>query len=201
MRKSAVLAICLYFMTAAVCFASSHSPHGMLQTVSNDMLSALKTHKVTLQNNPDLVHRLVKRILMPHVDRVGMARSVVGRNAWMAATPSQRQRFTNEFMTTVIRTYSSALAEYDNETIDFLPMRGSISGRRRVQVDSKIVRKGAPPVKVSYRCILKGGQWFVYDMSVEGISMLQSFRSQFAADLSQGGLKRLTDRLAEHNNK
>jgi phospholipid transport system substrate-binding protein len=127
-----------------------------------------------------------------------MARSVLGRQAWMSATPNQRAQFTQEFTTLLVHTYSSALANYKDEAVQFQPMRGDASGSR-AQVNSIILRKSGPSISVNYRLILLNSQWKVYDFSVDGISMLQSFRSQFADELSQGNLDTVIQHLQQHN--
>jgi phospholipid transport system substrate-binding protein len=135
----------------------------------------------------------------PHFALQEMSRIVVGRNAWNAATPDQRMQFAQQFKKLLIRTYSSALASYQDETVKFMPIRGGISGNR-VQVNSVILRQGAPSIAVSYRLIQLGQDWKVYDLSVDGISLVESYRTQFAAQISQGGnLSTLTQKLMQHN--
>jgi len=174
-------------------------PVGMLQSISNRMIAALKANKATMKNNPKVVVGIVNRIMLPHVDVVSMSRSVLGRTAWMQATSAQRAQFIKEFKTLVIRTYASALASYSNETVQFAPLRGGVAGRTRVQVDSKIIQPGGPPIPVSYRMVQSGNKWKVYDVIIEGVSLVQSYRSQFANVLSQKGLPGLLKQLSAHN--
>lgn len=186
--------LAIFFITAL----AQPSPIPMLQSTSDQMLSALQQNKARL-NQPNVVYSLTRRILLPHVDAAGMARTVLGRDVWMKATPAQQQQFTQQFITLLVRTYSAAFAAYNNESVKFLPLRGDISGQTQVQVDSQIIRQGGPAVSVSYRLVLLGGAWKVYDFSVDGVSMLQSFRSQFADQLSRGGLDAVIQQLAQHN--
>ena len=183
-------------------FAAELTPLTMLQTTSDQLLSTLDQNKATLKNKPEIVYKIVKQILLPRADLTSMARIALGRDAWMAATPAQREEFTQEFTTLVIRTYSSALAQYSNQKIKFLPMRDNGTDGR-AQVNSLIERQDGPPISVNYRCILKGQEWKVYDFSVDGISMIESFRSQFADDLSRNNnnIAALIQKLAQHNKK
>jgi len=183
MKKWLTFLFCLMF--SAVVFAQS-DPMNVLQPISNQMLAALKANRSRLKSDPNLVYRLVNQIVVPHVDVVGMSRSVLGRTAWRSASSAQQQAFTNAFKRVVINTYSSALNAYTDETMRFFPIRGGYQGKTRVQVYSQVVRKSGPPVPVSYRMILMSGQWKVYDLNVEGVSLLQSFHAQFADQLSQG---------------
>lgn len=193
-----------YFLLVCLCLFSSvalaqPSPMDMLQSTSDQMISALRSNKASLKTNPGTVYRIVNQILVPHVDLNTMSRLVLGRNAWQQASPELRGRFQQEFTRLVIRTYSSALASYTNQTIKFMPMRSGYEGRSRVQVQSQIVRDDGPPIALNYRLQLVNGEWKVYDFIIEGVSMVESFRSQFADDLSTEGLEQLVNKMGNHN--
>lgn len=175
------------------------SPLNLLQTTSNQLIGTLQQNQATLRTKPRLVYGIVNQILLPHVDLVSMSRMALGREAWMQASPIQRQAFTQQFTTLLIRTYSSALAQYTDERVLFLPLRGNFNVEPRVQVNSKIIRASGPPINVSYRLMRMGERWKLYDFSVDGISLVQSFRSQFVQELQQGGINGLINKLAQHN--
>jgi len=182
--------------------ASQPAPVIMLQNTSDQVLAALKQNKVSLKQDRHVVYQIVDKILVPHVDLAGMSRSVLGREAWDSATSAQKQRFSSEFKDLLIRTYASAFSKYSNQTVKIFPIRGGLSAdQSRVQVSSQIVQQDGPPIAVNYRLIKQNNDWKVYDFSVEGISMLESFRSQFAAELNQGNLDALIDKLAQHNER
>lgn len=191
-----VLVLVAAWMISTVALAAA-SPVDMLQGTSSQMISALQQNKATIKSNPALVESLARQILLPHVDVPTMARLALGRDAWLKATPAQQQQFTTQFTTLMIRTYSTALASYTNQTVQFMPVRGSYTNQ--VQVDSKILQQGGPAIPVSYKLVLRGSQWMVYDFSVDGISLVQSFRSQFAQELNQGGMTALLSTLTTHN--
>ncbi len=181
------------------CAHAVSSPIDMLQSVSDQSIAELRANRATLKTNPRVVYRIINNILLPHAAMQDMARIALGRNAWNAATPAQRAEFTREFTRLMVNTYSSALATYTDETIKFAPLREDYQNLKRVQVESTIIRDQGPPLSVKYRLVLKGSAWKVYDITVEGISILESFRSQFAAELSQGDLESLLQKLASHN--
>ncbi len=188
----------LFIFVCLPVFAAS-SPMDMLQSTSNQALAQLKQNQATLKTNPKVVYQIVNNILAPHFAMQEMARMVVGRNAWNAASPSDRAQFVQQFKQLLMRTYSSALASYQNETVKFMPMRGDANSNR-VQVNSMIIRQAGPSVSVNYRLIQMGSEWKVYDVSVDGISLVESYRTQFAAQLSQGGsLATLTQKLSQRN--
>ncbi|MBI5447195.1 MAG: ABC transporter substrate-binding protein [Gammaproteobacteria bacterium] len=184
------------------CLSSAYalsSPVDMLEDVSSRAINQLKAHQATLKTNPAVVYRIINQILLPHAAMEDMARVALGRSAWGKATPAQRILFVKEFTQLMVNTYSSALAAYTDETIQFYPLRGGYQNKTRVQVDSVVIRESGPSLSVKYRLVLKGGQWKVYDISVEGVSILESFRSQFADELSQGDLDDLLQKLQAHN--
>lgn len=155
------------------------SPVPMLEQAANQIIETLKANKAQLQNNPGIIYSSVATNFLPHVDVAGMSRTVLGHQAWTKATPLQRSQFSKAFTDLVIRTYASPLAQYTDEKVQFLPIRGSIDSRF-IRVNSVIVRSAGQNIPLSYSLISKDGQWKIYDMSVEGVSLLQSFRQQFS---------------------
>ncbi|OIZ94392.1 hypothetical protein A1D18_06025 [Candidatus Rickettsiella isopodorum] len=177
------------------------SPVDLLQSTSNQLISALQRNQATLKTKPQIVYGIVNQILLPHVDVMSMSSKALGREAWLRATPMQRQAFAQQFVTLLIRTYSSALAQYTNERVNFLPLRGDYNSESRVQVNSVIVRETGPSINLSYRLMRVNGQWMLYDFSVGGVSIIESFRSQFAQELQNNGIDGLINKLAQHNNQ
>ncbi|MCH9755801.1 MAG: ABC transporter substrate-binding protein [Gammaproteobacteria bacterium] len=157
---------------------SATSPVPMLEKTADNIVESLNTNKARLKTNPKIVQQTVRDYLLPHIDMKGMARSVLGRAAWVRATEMEKQRFTKAFTELVVRTYSSPLAEYSDEKIMFLPERAAPSGRF-TRVNSVIIRPSGQKIPLSYSLVLKKDTWKIYDFSVEGVSLLQSFKTQF----------------------
>lgn len=197
--KRQYLAICLFIVTLFGCgiAQAAQSPLDMLQQTSDQMLSALKQSSTRDTNT---IYGIIKRILLPNVDLDTMSRSVVGANYWNSATPQQRVEFKNEFTHFVAQTYSSALAAYKDEKIKFYPIRGGVSGNR-VQVNSSIIQGNGQNIAVTYQLLQTNGQWKIYDFSVEGVSLIQNYRSQFADVLASQGFSGLLQRLHAHNSR
>ncbi len=139
------------------------------------------------------------QVVVPHAAIDEMAKRVLPPQTWNSATPSQRSQFSKQFTTMLVHTYASALADYNDQVIHFYPVRGGYQGRNTVQVNSSIERTDGPAISVNYSLVLRGSQWKLYDLSVEGVSMLESFRSQFADSLSKGDIQNLIQELAAHN--
>lgn len=196
MRKVTVFFI--IFLSYTVVWAIS-SPLDLLQNTSSQLINALQQNQATLRTKPQIVYRIVDQILLPHVDLVNMSSRALGRNAWLQATPRQKQAFIQQFTTLLIRTYASALAQYTDERVNFLPLRGNFNTQTRIQVYSNIIRDTGPAINISYSLMRVGDHWKLYDFSVDGISMVNSFRNQFAEQLQQKGIDGLIQELAQHN--
>lgn len=187
------------FFAILVYAADKPSPLIMLDNTSQQMLSALKAKKASMEKDPSVVYKIVDSILLPHLDIKMLSRAVVGRDAWLNATSTQQDQFSKQFTLLLIRTYASALSSYTDQRVEFLPLRDDYRAQNRVQVESKIIQQDGPAIPVSYRLLWESNEWKVYDFSVDGVSMIESFRSQFSSDINQMGLAGLTQKLEQHN--
>ncbi|CAL7960375.1 phospholipid transport system substrate-binding protein [Gammaproteobacteria bacterium] len=197
MKLIKILVAAFGILFCASSFAVDPAPLAMLKSTSGQMLHELDKHIGNLKHNDKLVYDLVNRVLVPHFDLLSMSRAVVGRDYWQKATSSTQGQFIKEFTRYVISTYSSALQSYDGETIKFYPIRGGISDR--VQIDSDLLLKNGPPIQMQYRLTQQGERWLIYDFSVDGVSIIKNYNSQFASTLRQGGLEVLVQKLHANN--
>lgn len=186
-------------LTQEVKAAPQADPVALLRYIADNMIAGLKENKATLRSKPQIVYQLAYKYVVPYADLAEMSKTVLSPSVWNSATPSQRQRFQQAFTRSVIRTYASALTSYKDQTIQFYPIRGGYQGRKTVEVNSVISGSESGSIRVIYQLIRKGNAWRVYDMSVEGVDMLESFRAQFADILSQGNMDQLLQRLSHHN--
>jgi phospholipid transport system substrate-binding protein len=196
-----LLTFVILSMTSLSCmtaYAQSQSePVSLLRYIASNMIAGLKTNKATLKSNPQAVYSLAYKFVVPYADLTEMSKRVLPPQIWNSATPAERVQFEKEFTKTLIRTYASALTSYQDQTITFYPIRGGAQGST-VVVNSEI-RGAGQPIQVAYRLIRVGSMWRLYDMSVEGVSMLDSFREQFSDMLAQGNMEQLLQRLSGHN--
>jgi phospholipid transport system substrate-binding protein len=207
--KKYLLSVCACFMMACMALAflpltaeaAGGGPVEMLQSVADQMIASLKANKTTLKQNPGLVYSLAYKIIVPHADLDEMSKRVLPPQTWNSASAGQRQEFKREFTNLLVRTYASALAEYKDQTVRFYPVRGGYQGRSTVNVSSQIIRSDGPSISVNYSVVSTGSGWRLYDMTVEGVSMLQSFRSQFSDQLSKGDMANLIRVLKQHNGR
>ena len=194
--KKLLIALMLIILTP-LCFADVVSPATQLQQIANRMITQLESNKSTL-HSMSVIRRIVNKTLLPSVDMDRMSSSVVGRN-WRTATVAQRAQFEKEFSYLVTTTYASALSSYDGDKVNFQPIRGDYASSQTLRVKSVIVRKNGQRIPITYDVLRSGNAWKVYDFSIEHVSMVQSYHSQFSNVSAQGGMPTLLTRLHNHN--
>jgi phospholipid transport system substrate-binding protein len=181
------------------------SPTSMLQQTSDEMLTAIKTYQPMIKEDPRYLFIIVNEVLTPHVDMEAVARLALGKH-WATASVVQRQRFTQEFTALLVRFYSLSLAEYLNlheipqDVIEFLP------GRDRLSVGNSLIHtRGHPPrgkpVDVNYCLHQVDGEWKVFDVTVDGISIVSAYRSVFNSELRKHGIDDLIATLSNQNRR
>jgi phospholipid transport system substrate-binding protein len=197
----------IFILLTAVSFYASPTiademtaPELLVKTATDDMLLALKEHKVELEADPDNIFPLVQNILMPHFDFEKMSKLALGKN-WNKATDAQKERFIEEFKLLLVRTYSTALLEYTNEEIKMLPFRDDLS-KKRVNVAMEVTQTAGPSIPMTLSLYLNDEEtWKVYDVKIDGISLVTNYRSSFASQIRKDGMDKLIESLAERNKK
>ena len=185
--KSLVFFFCCLFCVSILA-ASEPPPLTMLRTTANSLISELNRNTGNLKGNDRLLHSIIRRIVLPHFDLNVMSQAVVGKTYWQAADAATKKEFINEFTTYAIRTYAGALESYNGQQVKFYPVRGYDPSQTTVQINSDVLQKDGPAIPLSYRTIKRGSGWIIYDFSVEGVSFVQNYRSQFASTLQSSGL-------------
>lgn len=175
-------------------------PMPMVIQMNAQVIGSLKKHQAELKSHPQYVQQAIKAYFIPHVDTQGMSRSVLGRNIWQTATVDEKNQFTNEFTNLVLRTYAQPLVNFNGEKVEFLPMKPS-STPKFTQIKSIVVRPNGQRIPITYHLVQNNDEWKIYDLSVEGVSLLNSFRSQFGDALKQDSLKTVIHALHEKNKK
>lgn len=190
----------LPFILLSQCIWAQNSPVPMLKSTADSIVKVLQSNQSKLKQDKSIIYNAVSQYLLPNVDVYGMSRSVLGRKAWRDASKSQRRAFADQFTQLVIRTYASPLAEYNQETIKFLPLRGGYN-KRFISVKSLIIRQAGNTIPLTYSLVNKKGRWKIYDINVEGVSLLQSYRSQFSEQLRRVSMDDLIKQMKTHNIK
>ena len=180
-------------------------PDTVLETASREMISAINARHEQIQSDPTIVNGLVEEILMPHIDFITASKWVLGKY-WRSASKEQKLEFIRQFRTLLLRFYSTALSEYlttntvAEDMFVFLPLRSDATSQQ-VTVNSEIHATSGNIIPVKYSMHLTDKGWKVYDVSIEGVSMVTTYRTSFATEIKQKGLDGLIASLAERNDK
>ncbi|EHR70035.1 ABC-type transport system involved in resistance to organic solvents, auxiliary component [Burkholderiales bacterium JOSHI_001] len=172
------------------------APDAFVKQLSNEVIDAVKADKGIQGGDVSKIRTLVDSKVMPHVNFTRMTASSVGPQ-WRSATPEQQKRLTEEFKHLLINTYSGALTQVKDQTVALKPLRAAATDTELV-VRTEIKGKGEP-IQLDYRLEKAGDGWKIYDINVLGLWLVDSYRSQFAKDLSSGGVDALITKLAEKN--
>jgi phospholipid transport system substrate-binding protein len=171
-------------------------PEELVRKVTADVLEAVKTDKDLLADRKRAL-ALAEQKVLPHVDFREAAQLAVGK-PWWKATPAQQERIVTEFRGLLIRIYSNALDTYRGQTMQVLPVRMA-AGATETTVRNRYLKPGAPPVPVEYAMKKTPEGWKIYDITVEGVSLVLTYRSEFEQITRTSGIDGLIKRLAEKN--
>lgn len=183
--------------------AKVQAPDELLKGATHDMFTELNAQRKALRNNPQEVKKLVEKILLPHIDIISASKWVLGKH-WRSANREQKLGFIREFRTLLLRFYSSALAEYldtdavlDEKIIHYFPLRDSTG--EDVTVRAEVRPETGKPIPVHYSMHKTDKGWKVYDVSVEGVSVITTYKNNFAAEIKQKGIDGLIASIATRN--
>jgi phospholipid transport system substrate-binding protein len=177
--------------TAASVDASD--PGKLVQTAASAMLKDLDAHRADYKANPGKVHALVDQILLPHFDTDYSARLVLGKN-WRSATDDQRKRFVNAFYKSLLNNYGDALVDFTSDKLVVQPYHGDANAEQAT-VRTKVRRSDGSQVAVDYQLHKTDQGWKAWDVVIEGISYVKSFRDDFDSEIAQKGLDEVIKRL------
>jgi phospholipid transport system substrate-binding protein len=177
--------------------ADNPSPVQLVKETTSRLLTALKEQKSDIDRDENRLYSLIADIALPHFDFNRMSRWTLG-HYWRSATPEQRARFVAQFRQLLMRTYGHTLMEYRDTKIRYLPLLAA-PGAQRVTVRCEAEQAGGSPIQLAYAMYLTGDGWKVYDVQVEGVSLVTNYRSSFAAIIHNQGMDGLIRALAEKN--
>jgi phospholipid transport system substrate-binding protein len=173
------------------------APDQLVKKTADDVIEVIKSDKDIQAGNQQKIFALAEEKILPNFDFEKVSRMVLGKN-WTKATPEQKTAFQAEFKTLLLRTYATALSKYKNQTIEYKPFR--MEGEAdAATVKTAIQQSGGDPISVDYTLSKKADDWKVYDIVIEGVSLVTNYRSQFAQEIRQNGLDSLNKKLADKN--
>jgi phospholipid transport system substrate-binding protein len=188
----------LWLFVALPVFAQELGPEELVKKVTADVLEAIKSDKQLAAGDKQKAIKLAEEKVLPHVDFEEATRLAVGR-AWTNATPEQKKKLVTEFRNMLVRTYSNAISAYEGQTMKVMPVRMK-PGDTEVTVHNQFVRPGNPkPVLIDYSMRKTEKGWKIYDIVVEGVSLVLTYRSEFDAIAKQDGIDGLIKRLSQKN--
>ena len=193
-----VLVLVAGFALVAGVRAAAVPPDVLVKEVADDVLKIVQQDRELRAGDQSKMAALLEEKIVPHFDFERMTRLAVGRS-WRQATPEQRRQLVDEFRTLLVRSYSSAYSAYRDVVVEVKPLK------LRPSDDDVLVRTqiklpgGAPPVSVDYSMFKASSDWKVYDVTVEGVSLVTTYRNTFGEMVRQGGIEGLVKALSDMN--
>ena len=176
---------------------AQEAPDALVKRVAEDVLASIRADKDLQAGNPAKVKQLIEAKLAPHFDFARMTALAMGKN-WRAATPEQQKQLTEQFKTLLVRTYSGALTNYRDNTMNYKPLRAN-PGDTDVIVRTEVTRPGQAPVPIDYSMEKTPEGWKAYDVIVAGVSLVTNYRDEFNDVIKSSGVDGLIKTLADKN--
>ncbi|TWI61805.1 phospholipid transport system substrate-binding protein [Pseudoduganella lurida] len=192
-----LLAVSTLAFAATGFAAAQEAPDQLVKRISTDVLNTAKSDKDIQNGDTRKVINLVETKILPYVDSDRMTSLAAGRH-WRDATPEQKKALSTEFRTLLVYTYSGALSQVRNETIEFKPLRAD-AGDTEVEVRSQVNMSRGEPVLLNYRVAKNADGWKIYDINVLGAWLVETYKGTFNTEISKGGIDGLIKTLAAKN--
>ena len=200
--RSALAASLTVAVTAAVvpltAFAQE-APDAIVRKNTNEILAAIKADKDLVAGNQKKIEKLADEKVLPYFNFVRMTQLAVGRN-WRDANDAQKKSLIDEFRTLLVRTYSTSLTQFRNQTIDVKPLKVAAADTE-VVVKTQVNQPGGQAIPIDYSMEKSGDAWKVYDVLIDGVSLVTNYRSSFNTEIQKSGIDGLIKSLTERNAK
>jgi phospholipid transport system substrate-binding protein len=197
LRRGALYAACAFSFLPTV-FAQDLGPEALVKQTVEEVLTILRADKQVQAGNIEHIARLMEEKVAPHFDFARMTRLAVGRS-WREASTAQRETLIREFRTLLVRSYSAAFTFYRGIAVEYRPFRMR-EGDQDATVNTVIrLPGGAQPIAVDYDMTLTDGQWKVFDVRIDGASLVINYRNLFAQEIQRGGIEGLIKSLIDKN--
>jgi len=189
----------VFAMAAATSSAATAdiAPDALARSVTDEVLAVVRADRDIASGHPQKVAQLVETKVLPHFNFSRMTQLAVGRN-WRQATPAQQTVLIDEFRTLLVRTYTTAFTQYRNQTVDYKPVRMAATDTD-VVVKSLITQPAGQPIAIDYSMEKGPSGWKVYDVKIEGVSLVENYRHTFNSEIQRGGIDGLINTLAQKN--
>jgi phospholipid transport system substrate-binding protein len=202
-RVAAALCLAVFVFAPCASWADDASPRDFIIHTTEQVVAAIKARRQEIKSDPRVGYEISEQVIQPRLDFSRVTRWVLGPQ-WRAASEDQRQRFSEQFRTLLIHTYVQAMIQYTDEivaradSVTYPPVRYGPDDTD-VIVRSRLQRENGPVAEVSYRLHRRDGPWKIYDVALEGVSLVSTYRSSFAVQIERNGLEGLIADLAARN--
>ena len=176
---------------------AQEAPDALVKRVTDEVLAIIKADKDLQSGNSRKIAELADAKVLPHFDFTRMTRLAVGRN-WQQASDAQKQQLVKEFRTMLVRTYSTSLTAYRNQTIEVKPLKAGATDKE-VTVRTAVLQQGGPSIPIDYAMEKADSGWKVYDVVIDGASLVTTYRGTFNEQVQKGGIDGLIKTLADRN--
>lgn len=188
-----LLALVLNFNSSAA-LAADTPPDVLARTTTQEVLAILKQDKEIQNGNQKKVYQLVEAKVLPNFDFNRMTQLAIGKH-WPRASAKQKEALVTEFRNLLVRTYSSSLTAFSNQTVEFKPLSMKPDDTD-VTVRSEIRQPGGQPIPIDYSMYKTAFGWKVYDVTIDGVSLVTNYRASFSNTIRQSGIDGLIKTLA-----
>jgi phospholipid transport system substrate-binding protein len=200
MLRSIFILLALFAgFNAGPAMAADLPPDVLARTTTQEVLAILKQDKELRNGNLNKVHQLVEAKILPNFDFNRMTQLVIGKH-WPRATAQQKQALVTEFRNLLVRTYSSALMAFTNQTVEFKPLAIKPDDTD-VTVHSEIRQPGGQPIPIDYSMYKTAFGWKIYDVTIDSVSLVTNYRSSFSSEIRKNGIDGLIKTLADQSNR
>jgi phospholipid transport system substrate-binding protein len=181
----------------AVAAQQLESPVVMLERTSQQVIKILQDDRELLQKEPERVYKIIDEYILPHLDEVTMAKLALGKN-WKQASKDQKLEFVTEVKNLLVRTYSKSLLEFRDQQINYFPLKLA-DDAYKASVKAEVIQPGGPAISMAYRVRIKNNAWKVYDIKIDGISLVTSYRGTFTQEIRKSGIDGLLKYMRDKN--
>ena len=199
MKITATISLLCSLLLSANVSADSRTPEQIIEQTSSEVLALVNQQADRIRNEAGYVNTVIDELILPIIDLQSMGKLILGKH-WKSATSGQQQRFIDEFKSMLVRTYAKSIADYGHAKVTI--MQGVKQKSKKFHmVHTELDLGSGAPLKVTYVFRQKDAAWRVFDLAVDGLSLVKNFRSSFGQEISETSLKALIERIANTNNE